>query len=143
MRADPDRPRTPPRRKRAALLALGLATLLLARAAAGQSDIPWPEHPRPDFERPAWLNLNGKWQFRFDAADEGLTQAWEKGEKTFPLAITVQICQEVLAEQDCVLIVTDHTRYDYDFIAENCRLLVDTRNATAGCPAPRCRIVKA
>jgi UDP-N-acetyl-D-glucosamine dehydrogenase len=56
---------------------------------------------------------------------------------------SVPLTREVLAGQDCVLIVTDHTRYDYDFIAEHCRLLVDTRNATAGCPAPRCRIVKA
>ncbi len=50
---------------------------------------------------------------------------------------------ELLGEQDCVLIVTDHSRYDYDFITDNCRLVVDTRNATAGQSAPRCRIVKA
>lgn len=29
--------------------------------------IPLPEHPRPDFERAAWINLNGEWDFRFDA----------------------------------------------------------------------------
>jgi UDP-N-acetyl-D-glucosamine dehydrogenase len=50
---------------------------------------------------------------------------------------------EFLAEQDCVLIVTDHSRYDYDFIVENARLVVDTRNATAGCRTPRGRVVKA
>ena len=44
---------------------------------------------------------------------------------------------EFLAEQDCVLIVTDHSRYDYDFIVEHARLVVDTRNATAGCAAGR------
>jgi hypothetical protein len=63
-------------------------TLLLSGAAQGQS-IPLPEHPRPDFQRPGWVNLNGTWQFRFDVKDEGLTQAWEKGEAAFPLAITV------------------------------------------------------
>ena len=65
------------------------ATVLLAVSARAQQDIPLPEHPRPDFERAAWVNLNGTWQFRFDAADEGLRQTWEKGEAAFPLAITV------------------------------------------------------
>jgi UDP-N-acetyl-D-glucosamine dehydrogenase len=50
---------------------------------------------------------------------------------------------EFLAEQDCVLIVTDHSAYDWDLIVENTRLVVDTRNATADCPTPRARIVKA
>ena len=51
------------------------ATVLLAGTARAQQDIPLPEHPRPDFERAAWLNLNGTWQFRFDAKDEGLSAA--------------------------------------------------------------------
>jgi hypothetical protein len=63
-------------------------TLLLARAGGAQ-DIPLPEHPRPDFQRAAWVNLNGPWQFRFDAADEGLKQAWAQGKVDFPLSITV------------------------------------------------------
>ncbi len=29
-------------------------------------EIPLPEHPRPDFERVNWMNLNGEWQFTFD-----------------------------------------------------------------------------
>ena len=48
-----------------------------------------PEHPRPDFERPAWVNLNGTWQFRFDPRDEGLAQTWQQREADFPLAIKV------------------------------------------------------
>ena len=28
--------------------------------------IPLPEHPRPDFERAEWVNLNGYWDFTFD-----------------------------------------------------------------------------
>ena len=31
-----------------------------------QQQIPLPEHPRPDFERTEWLNLNGEWDFSFD-----------------------------------------------------------------------------
>jgi UDP-N-acetyl-D-glucosamine dehydrogenase len=50
---------------------------------------------------------------------------------------------EFLAGQDCVLLVTDHSSYDYEHIATHARLVVDTRNATAGCTAPRARIVKA
>ena len=29
-------------------------------------NIPRPEHPKPQFERKNWLNLNGKWEFCFD-----------------------------------------------------------------------------
>ncbi len=33
---------------------------------------------------------------------------------------------------DCVLIVTDHSDYDYRWIVQNASLVVDTRNATSG-----------
>jgi len=41
-------------------------------------EIPKPEHPRPDFERGEWLNLNGKWQFEIDDSDNRM----EEGLKT-------------------------------------------------------------
>ncbi|HWZ45104.1 MAG TPA: nucleotide sugar dehydrogenase, partial [Candidatus Saccharimonadales bacterium] len=37
-----------------------------------------------------------------------------------------------LAQFDCVLIVTDHSDYDYRRIVEESQLVVDTRNATKG-----------
>ncbi len=37
---------------------------------------------------------------------------------------------EVLAAQDCVLILTDHVAYDYEFIVRHSPLLIDTRGAT-------------
>jgi UDP-N-acetyl-D-glucosamine dehydrogenase len=37
-----------------------------------------------------------------------------------------------LNEYDCVLIVTDHSDYDYDRIVRESQLVVDTRNATRG-----------
>jgi UDP-N-acetyl-D-glucosamine dehydrogenase len=40
-----------------------------------------------------------------------------------------ELSAEYLAEQDCVLIATDHTAYDYDWIAKQSKLVVDTRNA--------------
>ncbi|HMC65466.1 MAG TPA: nucleotide sugar dehydrogenase [Gemmataceae bacterium] len=53
------------------------------------------------------------------------------------------LTEQFLGSQDCVLIVTDHSAYDYPWIVRHSRLIVDTRNATAGCTPDRCRIVKA
>ncbi len=39
---------------------------------------------------------------------------------------------ENLAQYDCVLIVTDHTDYDYKKIVSESKLVVDSRNATRG-----------
>jgi UDP-N-acetyl-D-glucosamine dehydrogenase len=39
---------------------------------------------------------------------------------------------EDLGQYDCVLIVTDHTQYDYPEIVKQSKLVVDTRNATKG-----------
>ena len=52
-------------------------------------EIPLAEHPRPDFERTTWQNLNGAWDFAFDIDDEGLNNDWAKGEIAFPEKITV------------------------------------------------------
>lgn len=43
---------------------------------------------------------------------------------------SVTLTKESLRKYDCVVIATDHTCYDYEFIAENAKILVDTRNAT-------------
>jgi UDP-N-acetyl-D-glucosamine dehydrogenase len=53
------------------------------------------------------------------------------------------LTKEYLAEQDCVLIVTDHSAFDYGFIAEHSRLVVDTRNALGRLKTKRATIVKA
>ena len=37
------------------------------------------DYPRPQFVRDNWMNLNGKWNFRFDDADEGERSGWYKG----------------------------------------------------------------
>jgi hypothetical protein len=41
-------------------------------------EIPLPEHPRPDFQRQQWLNLNGSWDFSFDNLNAGIKQEWYK-----------------------------------------------------------------
>jgi UDP-N-acetyl-D-glucosamine dehydrogenase len=43
---------------------------------------------------------------------------------------SVELTPANLAAYDCVLIATDHTKYDYDEIVKNAKLVVDTRNAT-------------
>ena len=48
-----------------------------------------------------------------------------------------------LAEQDCVLISTDHSAYDFEFIVEHSRIVVDTRNATKNVKSGREKIFKA
>jgi UDP-N-acetyl-D-glucosamine dehydrogenase len=48
-----------------------------------------------------------------------------------------------LKSYDCVLIATDHTAYDYDWIVRHARLVVDTRNAAAKVTSGRNKIVKA
>lgn len=50
---------------------------------------------------------------------------------------------EYLAAQDCVLIATDHTAYDYAFIVKHSRLVIDTRNATKPVADGREKIVRA
>ena len=55
--------------------------------------IPRSEHPNPQFQREAWENLNGKWEFETDKCVSG------KGRKLFEAKhlkgeITVPFCPE-------------------------------------------------
>ena len=49
----------------------------------------------------------------------------------------------MLKQYDAVLISTNHSDYDYNWIVKNSRLVVDTRNATASIRIGRSKIVKA
>jgi UDP-N-acetyl-D-glucosamine dehydrogenase len=42
-----------------------------------------------------------------------------------------------IGEYDCVMIVTDHSTYDYKSIVRDAQLVVDTRNATRGIDSPK------
>jgi hypothetical protein len=49
-----------------------------------------PEHPRPDWQRSEWLNLNGYWEFCFDKNDMGMEERWfSEGNHSFKETITV------------------------------------------------------
>lgn len=56
---------------------------------------------------------------------------------------SVELTQENLAAYDCVLVSTDHSAYDWDFIVKHSKLVVDTRNATQKVLEGRDKIVKA
>lgn len=53
----------------------------------------------------------------------------------------VELSPKELASYDCVLICTDHSAYDWPWIVEHSRLVVDTRNATRDVTEEREKIV--
>ncbi len=56
---------------------------------------------------------------------------------------SMPLTPEYLAAQDCVLIATDHSAYDYSFIVKHARMVLDTRNATKNVREGREKIFKA
>ena len=70
------------------LSSLAIFLGLLASISASAGEIPLPEHPRPDFERPAWQNLNGTWQFTFNET-LGRSAVSAKGAADFDREISV------------------------------------------------------
>ena len=60
-----------------------------------------------------------------------------------PDLASAELIPEFLADQDCVLIATDHSAYDYDFIVKHSQLVLDTRNATKHVTTGREKIRKA
>jgi UDP-N-acetyl-D-glucosamine dehydrogenase len=50
---------------------------------------------------------------------------------------------EYLGSQDCVVIATDHSAYDYGFIVQHAKFVLDTRNATKGITTGREKVFKA
>jgi len=57
------------------------------------TDIPRPEHPKPQFYRNSWRNLNGLWDFDFDFGDSGLARGWAT-KTDYSQQILVPFCPE-------------------------------------------------
>ncbi len=57
--------------------------------------------------------------------------------------VSKNLTEKTLAGYDCVVIATDHSAYDYDWIVKNAKLVVDSRNATQDVENGRRKIVKA
>ena len=49
---------------------------------------------------------------------------------------------ELLARQDVVAVVSDHSTYDWSWVVEHTSLVIDTRNATKNVHRRRERVVK-
>ena len=62
-----------------------------------KNDIPRPEHPRPDFKRDSFFNLNGAWEFAFDDAEVGLQEGWHKPGHHLEQKILVPFCYQCAA----------------------------------------------
>jgi UDP-N-acetyl-D-glucosamine dehydrogenase len=56
---------------------------------------------------------------------------------------SVELTEELLADQDCVLVITDHDRIDWHFVAQHAKLVVDTRHTVARLESTRARVVSA
>lgn len=67
--------------------------LLVSTTVIGQ-DIPRPEHPKPQFVREQWQNLNGEWNFAFDFGKTGKDREWYKDASSFDKKITVPFAPE-------------------------------------------------
>lgn len=52
------------------------------------------ERPRADWERDSYVNLNGIWEFDFDADEEGKNAGWFKPDQEFSRSINVPFCWE-------------------------------------------------
>ncbi len=59
------------------------------------------------------------------------------GKKSVPLTA------ESIGRYDCVVIATNHSAYDYDMIGRTAQLIIDSRNAMAGCANPSAAVIKA
>lgn len=45
---------------------------------------------------------------------------------------SIEMTEEILNNMDCVMIVSDHSCFDYLWIFANSQLVIDTRNASKG-----------
>lgn len=56
--------------------------------------IPRPEHPKPQFQRESWMNLNGPWAFEIDHGNSGEARGLFAPDATLNGTITVPFCPE-------------------------------------------------
>jgi len=72
--------------------------LLVAGAAPSafgvKLPIPRSEHPKPQFKRDTWINLNGPWDFVMDHEVVGIKENWQNNASKFNKKITVPFCVE-------------------------------------------------
>ena len=52
------------------------------------------EHPKPQFMRESWRNLNGLWDFEFDHGDSGVARGMNAPDASYSLKIEVPFCPQ-------------------------------------------------
>ena len=52
------------------------------------------EHPKPKFQRDAWINLNGEWQFEIDRGNSGVARKLYEDTVTLGTKINVPFCPQ-------------------------------------------------
>lgn len=72
---------------------LSLVLIAAACAFSVRASQPRPEYPRPQFEREAWVNLNGEWNFAFDDQWQGESKGYPTAE-SLDMKITVPFVPE-------------------------------------------------
>lgn len=58
--------------------------------------------------------------------DEYIPELYFKNKEIY----STKLNKKILTKADCVVIITDHSYYDYKWIVENASVILDTRNAT-------------
>ena len=75
------------------------------------------EHPKPQFMRDNWMNLNGQWQFEFDYSDSGKEKEFYRNNKVYEKVIEVPFCPESklsgIAEKDFLNAVWDRREVEF------------------------------
>jgi len=57
--------------------------------------------------------------------------------------VSVDLTEDVLSMYDCIIVITDHSCYDYQWIVDNSSLVIDTRNACSDIVRGEEKVVKA
>ena len=78
---------------------------------------------------------------RVDYHDPYVSRLHKMRRYDFGLA-SIELTAAALAAHDLVVIATDHSTYDYDWIVRHARLVLDTRNATRQVRENRTKIVR-
>ncbi len=80
---------------------------------------------------------------KVDYNDPHIPRLWPMRHYDFSGKSSVPLTEESLRNYDAVVISTDHSAYDWDFVVEHAQLVVDTRNATVNVTRHREKIYKA
>ena len=105
---------------------------VLILGAAYKKDVDDPRES-PSFKLMELLERHGA-EIAYN--DPHIPQLWPGRHYSYTLKST-PLTEASLREYDCVLVATDHSAYDYGFILQHARLIVDTRNVFADLPGEK------